>query len=118
MTVLLTGCGASASSTPSATSSTATAGTNVRLPARFTILPSGAVSPSAVAVRAHSPLELIVVSGDGRAHRALLHIPGAKQLRVPANGPAEQLVPALPAGTYPLSIDGRPRGALYVVRAR
>jgi hypothetical protein len=116
VTVLLTGCGASASSTPSATSSTATAGINVRLPARFTILPGGSLNPSVVAVQAQVPLELIVISGDGRAHRALLHITGAKQLTVPPHGPAEQLVPALPAGSYPLSIDGRRRGELVVAR--
>jgi hypothetical protein len=115
VTVLLTGCGGSARSTPRATSSTATAGTNVRLAARFTILPSGALSPSVVAVPARVPIELIVVSSDGRAHRAVLHIRGAKQLTVPPKVPAEQLVPALPTGSYPLSIDGRRRGELHVV---
>jgi hypothetical protein len=86
----------------------------VRVLARFTILASGAVSPSAVTVPAHIPLELAVVSGAGRAHSAVLRIPGAKPLSVPAHGTAEQLIPALPAGTYALSLDGRPRAALHV----
>ena len=113
MIVLLAGCGGGRSRT----SSTAGAGTNVRLPARFTILPSGRLSQPTVSVLAHIPLELIVVSRDGRAHRAELHIQAAHPLTVPANRPAEQLIPALPPGTYPLSIDGRRRGALRV-RAR
>ena len=113
MTVLLIGCGGRRSPT----SITATAGTNVRLPARFTILASGRLSPPAVTVPAHVALELVVVSQSGRAHRALLHIPDARPLTVPPKGPAEQLIGALPAGTYPLSIDGRPRGTLRV-RAR
>ena len=113
MIVLLAGCGGSRSRT----ASTADAGTNVRLPARFTILPSGRLSQPTVNVLAHIPLELILVSQDGRAHRAELHIPAARPLTVPANRPAEQLIPALPPGTYPVTIDGRRRGAVRV-RAR
>ena len=128
VTVVLAGCGAGATSTPSATSSTAgatsstaggtssapSAGTNVRLAARFTILPSGAVSPAVLTVRAQIPLELILVSRDGRGHRARLDIPASPPVAVPANGQVEQLLPALSAGTYRLIIDGRPRAALRV----
>ena len=110
MTVLLTGCGASASST----SSTPTAGINVRLPARFTILASGAVSPRTVSTKAQIPLELIVVSMDGRVHRARLDTPASKPIRVPPNGLVEQLLPALPAGSYNLIVDGQPRAVLRV----
>jgi hypothetical protein len=114
VTVLLTACGAGASSTPSATPSIPTGSTNVRLPAHFTILQSGAVSPAVVSVRGQIPLELIVVSQDGRAHRARLDTPASPPISVPANGRVEQLLPALPAGTYRLLIDGRPRAALHV----
>jgi hypothetical protein len=110
MTVLLTGCGASASST----SSTPTAGINVRLPARFTILASSAVSPRTVRTKAQIPLELIVVAKDGRAHRARLDTPASKPIRVPPNGLVEQLLPALPAGSYNLIVDGLPRAVLRV----
>ncbi len=65
-------------------------------------------------VPAHIPLELIVVSQDGRAHRARLDTPASRSISVPPNGRAEQLLPALPSGTYRLSIDGKPRGALHV----
>jgi hypothetical protein len=86
----------------------------VRVLARFTITKSGAVSPPAVNVPAHVPLELAVVSRAGRAHTAVLRIPGARPLTVPAHATAEQLVPALPNGAYALSLDGRPRAALHV----
>jgi hypothetical protein len=99
---------------PATTSSTATAGTNVRVLARFTLLESGAVTPQVVSVPSRIPLELAVVSRAGRTHFARLHIPGAKRLTVPAHGTAEQLIPALPNGSYPLDIDGRRRGALHV----
>jgi hypothetical protein len=112
VTVLLMGCGAP--STPSASSSTATAGTNVRVLARFTVLRSGALSPPTVTVPAHIPIELVVIAADGRAHRALLHIPNPRPLAVPKSRPAEQLIPALPRGSYPLDIDGRRRGTLRV----
>jgi hypothetical protein len=114
VTVLLSGCGAGAAPTPSATATTPAAGTNVRVAARFTIVQSGALSPPAVTVPAQIPLELAVVSKDGRAHGVRLGIPGAKRLTVPANTLAEQLLPALPPGTYAVSIDGRPRATLRV----
>ena len=102
---------------PSTTASTATAGTNVRVLARFTILKGGAVSPSTATVPADVPIELAVVSRDGRAHRAVLHIPAEKELIVPAHGTAERLIPGLPVGTYALGIDGMPRGSVHA-RAR
>jgi hypothetical protein len=102
------------SSSASATSSTPSAGTNVRLAARFTIRVGGAVSPAVLTVRAQIPLELIVISRDGRGHRARLDTPASPPINVPANGQVEQLLPALAAGTYRLVIDGRPRAALHV----
>jgi hypothetical protein len=102
------------SSTPSATSSTPSAGTNVRLAAPFTILDGGAVTPAVVTVRAQIPLELVVDSRDGRGHRARLDTPASPPIVVPAHGRAEQLLPALPAGSYRLIVDGRPRAALRV----
>jgi len=122
VTVFLAGCGGGASSTQSAATSPATspatstarAGTNVRLAAPFTIQDGGAVSPAVLTVRAQIPLELIVVSRDGRAHRARLDTPASPPISVPANGRVEQLLPALGAGTYRLIVDGRPRAALHL----
>jgi hypothetical protein len=114
VTVLLSGCGASASSTPSTASNTPTAGVNVRLPARFTILPGAAVSPPTVTVPARIPLELIVVSKDGRAHRVRLEVPSSRPISVPPGSRVEQLLPALPSGTYGLLVDGERRAALHV----
>ena len=127
VTVFLAACGTGVTSTPSATSSSASAtsssasatsstpsaGTNVRLAARFTIRAGGAVSPAVLTVRAQIPLELIVVSRDGRGHRVRLDTPASPPISVPANGQVEQLLPALPRGSYALIVDGRPRAMLH-----
>ena len=86
----------------------------MRIAAPFTILAGGAVSPALLTVRAQIPLELVVVSRDGHAHRARLVTPVSPPVSVPANGRAEQLLPALAAGTYRLIVDGQPRAALHV----
>jgi hypothetical protein len=120
------GCGGTASSQPATTQPVATkqpvtasgsgttAGTNVRLPAIFKILPRDRLSPAAVYAPAHIPIELVLISRDGRAHRAVLHTPKPQRLTVAAGGRAEKLLPGLPAGTYRLDVDGRTRGALHV----
>ena len=107
------GCGGSASSQPASASRT-TAGTNVRLPATFKILRADRLSPPGVYAPAHIPIELILISRDGRSHRAALRTPRPRTLVVPANGRAERLVPGLGKGNYPLEVDGRTRGALHV----
>ena len=60
---------------------------------------------------AHIPVLLTVVSGDGRAHRAVLR---KHELMVPAHGRASVLLTGLKDGRYPLDIDGAPKGALVV----
>jgi hypothetical protein len=84
------------------------------LPARFTILPGERLSPKTIFSPPHIRVELIVVSKDGRAHRAMLHIPHPRSITVPRNGRVEQLLPLLAVGTYRLDIDGKPRGALHI----
>jgi hypothetical protein len=54
---------------------------------------------------------LTVVSGDGRAHRAVLN---GHELAVPADGRASVLLTGLKNGRYALDIDGVARGALIV----
>ena len=54
---------------------------------------------------------LTVVSGDGRAHRAVLK---GHELAVPAHGRASVLLTSLKNGRYALDIDGAPKGALVV----
>jgi len=84
------------------------------LPARFTILAGDKLRPPAVYAPAHIPIELIIVSGDGRSHRVVLHTPRLRSLTVAPHGRAEKLIPALRAGTYALYVDGKARGALHI----
>lgn len=113
MTGVLIGCGPSASSKPEA-ASRPTAGSGARLPAIFKILPRDRLSPPAVYAPAHIPIELVLISRDGRSHRAVLRTPAPRILTVPAGGRTEKLLPGLAAGTYRLDVDGRTRGALRV----
>ncbi len=100
--------------TSAKTTATATTGSiNVRVPARFTILANGSVSPPTVAIPAHLPVELIVVS-NGAAHRITLRTPHPAIVTVQAHGQAEKLIDGLPAGSYPLLLDGARKATLSI----
>jgi hypothetical protein len=83
---------------------------NVRVPARFTILASGSVSPPTVAIPAHLPVELIVVS-NGQSHRITLR---TTTLTVRPHEQAEALIDGLRNGSYPLKVDGAPKAVLTI----
>lgn len=97
-------------STTKTTASTPTGAINVRVPARFTILANGSVSPPTVTIPAHLPVELIVVS-DGSAHRIALR---TTTFNVGAHEQAEKLIDGLKAGSYPLKVDGAPKAVLTI----
>jgi hypothetical protein len=96
--------------TKTARTSTTTGAINVRVPARFTILANGTVSPPTVTIPAHLPVELIVVSNGG-AHRTALR---TMTLTVPAHGQTEKLLDGLKTGSYPLVVDGAPKAVLTI----
>jgi hypothetical protein len=86
---------------------------NVRVPARFTILPGGAVSPPTVTIPAHLPVELIVVS-NGQPHRITLRTPRPTILTVRPHAQAEALIDGLRTGSYPVNVDGAPKAVLTI----
>jgi hypothetical protein len=86
----------------------------VLLPATFTVRQGGALIPPTVSAPASVTVVLTVVSGDGRAHRAVLETPTPHTLTVPASGRASVSVPGLRAGRYRVEIDGVVRGALVM----
>jgi hypothetical protein len=88
--------------------------TDERLPATYTIEPGGSLNPPAVTAPAHIPVQLTVVSGDGRPHRVLLHTPVAHALAVPGHGRAAVFLRGLKLGRYALDVDGVARGALVI----
>ncbi len=96
--------------TTKTTATTTTGSINVRVPARFTILPTGAVTPPTVTIPAHLPIELIVVS-NGEAHRITLR---TTTIAVKAHAQAEKLIDGLKAGSYPLEIDGTAKAVLTI----
>ena len=87
---------------------------DVRLPATFVIGQGGRLSPPAISAPASIEIELTLVSGDGRPHRARLHAPAGDPIAVPAGGRASELLGALKAGSYPIYVDGRPAGSLVI----
>jgi hypothetical protein len=84
------------------------------VPATFTVRAAGKVSPPTITIPAHYPVELTVVSGDGRAHRAVLRTTKPYPLSVPAHSHASVRVPAPRVGQYALAIDGS-RAATLVI---
>jgi hypothetical protein len=107
------------SSTTSTTNSTAPATTSPpptdeRLPATYTINAGGSLNPPVVTAPPQIPVQLTVVSADGRSHRVLLRTPVAHALAVPAHGRATVLLTGLKLGRYALDVDGVARGALVI----
>ncbi|MGO9889314.1 MAG: hypothetical protein ACLP0L_15560 [Solirubrobacteraceae bacterium] len=74
----------------------------------------GSLSPPTITAPAHIPVQVTVVSGDGRSHRVLLQTPRPHALAVAAHGHATVLIADLPLGRYALDVDGTPRGALVI----
>jgi hypothetical protein len=110
-----TGQSATAAAAQLTTYQTSSAGvSNARLPATFKIGAGGRLSPSTVYAPAGIPVELTVISGDGRRHRVVVRTPAAHVLPVPANGRVSVLLRGLKAGRYVLLVDGVARGALQV----
>jgi hypothetical protein len=84
---------------------------HAEIPALYTVTNGGSVIPSTISVPAAIPVELTVLSRDGRAHTATLK---GHTLRIPAGGRASVLISGLNAARYPLTIDGRDRGTLVI----
>ncbi|MGN6870918.1 MAG: hypothetical protein ACTHMY_21200, partial [Solirubrobacteraceae bacterium] len=96
--------------TQTATAKPPTGAINVRVPARFTLIADGSVTPQTVTIPAHLPVELIVVS-NGQAHRIVLQ---KTALTVKPHAQAEALIDGLKAGSYRLKVDGAPRAVLTI----
>jgi hypothetical protein len=99
------------STTTTAATKTATGSSDVRVPATFVIKPGGRLAPAQITVPTHFSVQLTVVSGDGRSHRAVLQ---SHALTVPARGRASVLIGGLRQGRYPLMLDGSAAGLLLI----
>ena len=95
----------------------ATGGTppeDARIPATYTIVSGGTLNPPTITAPAHIPVQMTVVSGDGRSHEVVLRTEPPRALAVPAHGHATVLITGLPLGHYALDVDGKPLGALVI----
>jgi hypothetical protein len=102
-----------ATTSPRTTTTTSgTAGASgVRLPATFVIHSGGRLTPSLIGAPTGVPVQLTVISGDFKAHRAAV---AGHTLSVPAGGRSSLLLSGLGKGNYPLTVDGARRGTLVV----
>jgi hypothetical protein len=87
---------------------------HAEIPALFTVAAGGALVPSSIGVPTAVPVDLTVVSRDGRAHTVVLRSPAPHTLKVPAGGRASVLVTGLRAGRYTVELDGSSRGVLVI----
>ena len=87
---------------------------DARIPATYTIVPGGSLNPPTITAPAHIPVQLTVVSGDGRSHLVVLRTEPPRTLTVPAHGHATVLIAGLRVGRYTLDVDSKPRGGLAI----
>ena len=95
----------------------ATGGTppeDARIPATYTIVSGGSLNPPTITAPAHIPVQVTVVSGDGRSHEVVLRTEPPRALAVPADGRATVLIAGLRVGRYTLDVDSKPRGGLAI----
>ncbi|MGI9183387.1 MAG: hypothetical protein ACR2GZ_00260 [Solirubrobacteraceae bacterium] len=96
------------------TTTTTTTNAAPSLPAQFVIQAGGRLRPSLVAAPGHTEIQLTVRSRDGQAHRFVLDIPGPRVLKTAPGVAVGLRLVGLPNGTYPIEVDGVPRGKLIV----
>lgn len=106
------------SSGGSATAPTGGAGmsgsSSARVPATFTLAPSGRLDPPTISIPAFLAVAFSVRSASSQPHRVRLLTPMPHALIVPAHGVASVLVPGLRAGSYRVEIDGAGAGTLAI----
>lgn len=83
---------------------------SIRVPAAFAIR-GGALTPPQVTVPPRLAVELSVRS-DGQPHTIVLRTPEPQTLRLEAGTTGSVRMPGLRAGTYEITLDGRPAGQL------
>jgi hypothetical protein len=72
------------------------------------------VEPRSVSSPAFIAVQLTVISGDGKRHRAVLETRTPHTLSVPAGGASRLVIPGQRSGHYALIVDGTPRADLAV----
>jgi hypothetical protein len=86
-----------------------------RTPAEFVFLPGGRVRPATITVPPFIPVEVTLISRDGRSHVLTLDAGRRYEFRVGPGGRATNLVAPLRVGSYALRAVGGGPGATLVV---
>ena len=84
------------------------------MPATYTVLSSGALSPPTISIPTGYTVELTFIDkGSARVH-AIVHTPKPVDIVAPPGGDSYLLVSHLPKGTYAIDINGVARGSLVI----
>ena len=84
----------------------------VRVPATFTVVAGGRLTPPTITVPPFLAVELSLVAQDGGPHTLVLQTTPPHRLRVAAGSSAAVRIAGLRAGRYAVTLDGRRAGAL------
>jgi hypothetical protein len=84
----------------------------VRVPASFVVAQGGRLTPPTITVPPFLAVEISIRSDDGKPHELVLQTPVPRALQVTAGERAAVRIAGLRAGRYPVTLDGRPAGAL------
>jgi len=85
------------------------------VPATFKIESGGTLSPPTVSSPAGFTVALTLANRDSKAHTVLIKTPKqSAPIHVSVGGYAYLLESKLPKGSYTITVDGAPRGALVI----
>jgi hypothetical protein len=85
-----------------------------RVPATFTVLSTGALSPPTVSVPVGYVVQVTFIDHGSATAHAIVHTPRPLDIVAPPGGDGFLLVSRLPKGTYAIDINGKMRGALVI----
>jgi hypothetical protein len=103
-------------SVPQYSSTTENGAPRTRMPASF-VVRHGRLTPPGISGPAGIPIDVTVISQDGKAHTLLLEVPPKpRRLSVAPGGKAALRIAGLRAGAYGIELDGRVAGGLVIGR--
>ncbi len=106
---------ATSAATQAPTSGGTSGASHVVLPATYTLGPGERLIPATVSAPKSVPILLTLVSHDAGTHQVAIDVkPQPRTLTLPASGRASAKLGVLPAGSYTITVDGKPRGRLVV----
>jgi hypothetical protein len=82
------------------------------VPATFTVLSSGAISPPTISVPVGYVVQVTFIDHGSTTAHVIVHTPKPLSIVAPPGGDAYRLVSHLPKGTYPIEVNGTTRGSL------